>query len=550
VTAATANASGRRGSRLIAKAALLFPILLLPVMLAVSGDYGATFDEDLQQYRGEKITRYYAGRVADLEFPEDGSHLYGAPFDVLAVGLQRIVPADKYVVRHALNAFVGWLGIVFCGLVAHRLFGSGTALLSMILLASMPRYFGHSMNNPKDIPFATLSAAVLYALCCLPARYPFFTWRSASALALATGLALNVRPGALLFLVYAAALLGFRLQDEKGFARGPALITAAWLGGITLVTLCLGSVFWPWALERPVIGPILGLRQVSRFGWIGHVLFNGRDLDALQPVWDYVPRWMLVTTPLVTLAGLVLALLLLRKRSGQQEKAIALWATVLFPIIYIIGVRAILYDEIRHLLFIQPPIAVLAAAGWMWALRSPHAAARRLAALLLVAGLIPPIVFEHREHPNQVVYFNELVGGPAGAYGRYEMDYWGNCVLQAVAKIDGLTSAHQERPRIAGWPPHLLRIDAMRYPRLDVVDRQGGTHQLDVVLSRASRVSVLSLAARQDMVARVTTTDGALLCAVLPGPASASLAGTGHPPGLDGRVAPQANVRTPRPGGR
>ena len=548
--AAGASAPDGRAPRLMERVALLFPILLLPLMLAVSGDYGATWDEELQQQRGEKIAGYYTGRVGDLEFPEDGAHLYGAPFDVLAVAVQRIVPTDKYRVRHALNAFVGWLGIVFCGLIAHRLFGPGTALLSMILLASLPRYFGHSMNNPKDIPFATLSAAVLYALCRLPARYPFFTWRSASALALATGLALNVRPGALLFLVYAAALLGFRLQEEKRLSLTPVLRTSAWLGGITLATLCVGSIFWPWALDRPVIGPILGLRQVSRFGWIGHVLFNGRHVDALEPVWDYVPRWMLITTPLVTLAGLALALLLLRKRSGQQEKAMALWAIVLFPIVYIIGVRAIMYDGIRHLLFVQPPIAVLAAAGWMVALRSPRGPVRRAAALLLAAGLIRPIVFELREHPNQVVYFNELVGGPAGAYGRYEMDYWGNCVLQAAAKIDALTSEYPERPRISGWPLPLVRIDAMRYPRLDVIDREAGTHQLEVVLSRASRAGALALAARPDMVARVTTTDGALLCAVLPGPAYGSLAGTGHLPGVGGPGVPQANVTAPARRGR
>ena len=74
----------------------------------------------------------------------------------------------------------------------------------------------------------------------------------------------------------------------------------------------------------------------------------------------------------------------------------------------------------------------------------------------------------------------------------------------------------------------------MRYPRLDVIDPAGGTHQLEVVLSRKSRAGALALAARPDMVARVTTTDGALLCAVLPGPAYGSLAGTGHLPRLGG----------------
>src|SRR4029453_16955127 len=106
------------------------------------------------------------------------------------------------VVRHLLNAFVGWLGIVLCGLLAARLFGPTTALLAMVLLTATPRYFGHSMNNPKDIPFAAAATLVLYVLCRLRERPPFFTYRTALAMALSLGLALNIRPGALLFLVY------------------------------------------------------------------------------------------------------------------------------------------------------------------------------------------------------------------------------------------------------------------------------------------------------------------------------------------------------------
>ena len=384
------------------------------------------------------------------------------------------------------------------------------------------------MNNPKDIPFATLSAAIVYVLCRLPSRYPFFTWRSAAGLALVVGLALNVRPGALLFLVYTAALLGFRLLEQKPDSFRPALATAGWLAGITVVTLCVGSIFWPWALDRPVIGPILGLAQVSKFGWVGHVLFNGRDVDALVPVWDYVPRWMLLTTPLVTLAGLALAALLLRKGSGVQDKALALWATVLFPIVLHHRRPRDHVRRIRHLLFIQPPIAVLAAAGWMMALRAPRAPARRVAAALLMIGLVPPVLFELREHPNQVVYFNELAGGPAGAYGRYEMDYWGNCVLQALTETEALTASSDARVRVSGWPLPLLRVDAMRYSRVDVTDLASQTRHLEVVLSRGSRAQVMGLAARRDMVARVTTRDGALLCAVLPGPAYDALSPAGH----------------------
>ena len=90
-----ARASGTI-SRLLKWATVLFPVVLLPIMLAVSPGYGATWDEELQQQRGEKIVAYYTGRVGDLTFPEDGAHLYGAPFDVLAVAIQHVVPGDTY----------------------------------------------------------------------------------------------------------------------------------------------------------------------------------------------------------------------------------------------------------------------------------------------------------------------------------------------------------------------------------------------------------------------------------------------------------------------
>jgi hypothetical protein len=516
-------------------AALLFPIVLLPVMLLVSPDYGATWDEELQQRRGENIAAYYSGRVEHLDVTEDGSHFYGAPFDVLAAGLQRIVAADTYVVRHLLNAGVGWLGIALCGLLAARLFGPSTALLAMVLLASTPRYFGHSMNNPKDIPFAAAATLVLYVLCRLPVRPPFFSYRTALAMVVSLGLALNIRPGALLFLVYLCVLLLYRLQQQRLMQARPLVETAAWVGAITVGCLIVGSVFWPWALNRPLIGPILGLAQVSKFGWTSYMLFDGRDVFAPDTPWDYVPGWALLTVPVGVLIGLVLSLRLLRSSDEHHGTAVALWAVVLFPVAYIIGVHATMYDGIRHLLFIFPPIAVLAAAGWISALQRGSVIIRVLVTAALVIGIARPALFIVQEHPNQVVYFNELAGGPAGAYGRYEMDYWGNCLLQAVQVVDAMTSNTTAQPIVSGRPLHIIRADASRYPRIAVTEREAGLHAFELVLSRGSRAEVIQLAARPDVLARITTRDGALLCTVLPGPAYGQQAVIGGRQGTHGR---------------
>jgi hypothetical protein len=295
--------------------------------------------------------------------------------------------------------------------------------------------------------------------------------------------------------------------------------------------LIIASVFWPWALERPFYGPIVGLAQLSKFGWTSYMLFNGRDVFALDTPWDYVPRWALLTLPIGLLVGLVLSMRLLRPSHEHHGTAVALWAVVLFPVAYVIGVHATMYDGIRHLLFIFPPMAVLAAAGWIAALQRRSVVMRVLVTAALVVGIARPALFIVREHPNQVVYFNELAGGPAGAYGRYEMDYWGNCLLQAVQVVDAM--AHDTlRPIVSGRPLHIVRADAARYPRISVTEHEAGLHAFELVLSRGSRAEVTQLAARPDALARVTTRDGALLCSVLPGPAYERqvAAGVGRPP--------------------
>ena len=111
---------------------------LLPLMVALSRDFGVTWDEPVRQRFGERIIQYYKGEFAIDRFQNDGSRLYGGLFDVTAVGLQRLSPLDDYDVRHALNAVFGWLGIVACAALAARLAGPWAGLLAALLAATAP----------------------------------------------------------------------------------------------------------------------------------------------------------------------------------------------------------------------------------------------------------------------------------------------------------------------------------------------------------------------------------------------------------------------------
>ena len=238
--------------------------------------------------------------------------------------------------------------------------------------------------------------------------------------------------------------------------------------------------------------------------------------------WFYAPWWFLITTPPVVIGGLVLS-------SSSRGRAWALrkytlWAVALFPVVLVVVMRSTLYDGVRHLLFVYPILAVLAASGWIAWLSTEHRLwERRVAAGLLALGLVHVLAFNVRSHPNETVYFNELVGGPRGAFARYEMDYWGNCVLEAVdwsartARLSGMALA------ISGEPSHVVQLDSERFHELYFTPPNRGQHALDVRLARGPAENIIELANRADALYKVQTADGAVLCVVLPGPAFPTL---------------------------
>ncbi len=513
-------------SRLPHAAPVLLLALLLPLMVLLSPDYGVTWDERPRQAYGEKVWQFYEGRVQLDRFRADrtGAHLYGALFDVTAVALEKALPLDRYVVRHGLNAAFGWLGIVGCYVLATRLGGPSAGLLAMLLLAVTPRYWGDAMNNPKDLPFATCATAALAVMAGIPARYPFLTIGRALALGLSIGLALSVRPGGLLFVAYAGVVVAVQVARSADRVPHHLLVTSGLLVLAAVVATTVPLPFWPWLQQRPYIGLVEALAGVSNFGWRGTTTFEGADVSATQLPWTYVPTWLLYTTPIVTLLGVLLAGVALVRPSAYRVGAWGLLAAALFPVTYVIAKQSTLYDGIRHLLFIVPPIAALAALGWRAAFEVRRPAMRLLLALALVAGLAEPISFSIRNHPNQAVYFNPLLGGPRRAVGRFELDYWGNCLYQAQRHVATMAISAGMPIIVSGARWRIMMLNRGRIPQLVVSRPEAGRHHLEVVLLRGSLEEVRAQNVRGDLVHRIETADGAVLCIIAPGPGYAELA--------------------------
>jgi len=515
-------------------AAPLAALALLLSMVALSRDFGFTWDERFQQKYGEQVWDYLHGRLPRSDFDTDfaNQYLYGGLFELTAVAVQHAVPADIYVVRHAVNSVFGWLGIVFCGLLAARVFGPRAGWLAAGLLAVSPRYFGHSMNNPKDVPFAALSIAALYVLLTVRPRPPHLTWGHAATLAAVIALATNVRPLGLMLLAYTAVVLvalsawaAFRRSSGERLVGGIAG-TGAQLLALALVAIPAGTLAWPWAQGQPFTRPIEAFLIASRASWAGAfgVLYGGEYLAADRLPWHYVPAWLGMTLPPVVLVGLALSPLAWRRGTAVRAGLVALGTFALVPIVGAIARHATLYDGIRHLLFVVPPLVALAAAGWVAALDAVRGRTRAAAIVVLAVGVAEPFAFQLRNHPNQVVYFSPIMGGPRAAFGRFDMDYWGNSMLQAVSWAADQAERARMPLAVSGNPRDAVEADAGRFPSVWLTRRWSTTHHLDIRLLRGSHDGVVELANRRDVLYRATMADGTPLAVVLPGPAYGEVA--------------------------
>ena len=105
----------------------------------------------------------------------------------------------------------------------------------------------------------------------------------------------------------------------------------------------------------------------------------------------------------------------------------------MFPVSYAIAIKAVLFDGMRHFIFVLPSIAVAAALIADRALTRlsdlPYRAPIYAALALYGAAHVGTMVMLH---PDQYVYYNAFVGGVDGAQRKFKLDYWAYSYAEAV----------------------------------------------------------------------------------------------------------------------
>lgn len=323
---------------------------------------------------------------------------------------------------------------------ARRYLGSIAAVTALLSLVTFPRYWADLHHDAKDV-----IEAVFYTLV-LCTTYQAVRARSARLVlgaAVLWGMALATKANALFLPLIIGPWLLLDLFEHR--RRG-----APWLPRPALAALCASPlvafavflVCWPYLLLdfpanlREHVGYLRYRAGVGPDHWQSEALINA-----------------VVTMPIAVMV-LAAAGLVAMARAWRDERRrglhllVLLWLCV--PVLRVSVPRAVDFDVLRHWLEFVPALALVAGIG-AEALCSAAVAALGRAALVrdrgrawaafllrhrvpaasaaLVLWFSPVIGWDVANHPFQVAFYNELVGGLSGARARGlpgATDYWGS----------------------------------------------------------------------------------------------------------------------------
>jgi hypothetical protein len=470
-------------AEILASIVLLGAVLV--VGLATVGDYGITIDEFNADDYGPKSLAWYLSGFTDrsgFETVEDTLWYYG-PWSHMLIGfVQSFGIGDHWTVRHVMTFLTGLAGLAAIVPIGRLAVGRWAGLAALALCLTTGYLYGSIFFTPIDVPFLLAMTWATLAIIVMAGRV-VPSWRATVAAGILTGLAIATRSSGLIAQVYLLVAMGLcavaALAEPGGTPRRDLLR----IGSRTAGALALGWVtayaLWPWLqIGNPLAQFKLAFDLFANHPNSFEMPVWGVTVRTTELPWWYVPAQLLARLPegflLLLASGILLAMAAavgfvhagvrtLRRRGtaglrvaaallARKRRYLLLWAAVVLPLGFIIVRHSTLYDGVRHVLFVIPMLAAIAAAGLLrlapLARRVPLIAAATVGVYLGFSAWTLAVL-----HPLEYVSANVLAGGVAGAHERFDLDYW---AIAATVGLRRLERRLDYENRFAQDPPSLM----------------------------------------------------------------------------------------------
>lgn len=337
---------------------------------------------------------------------------------------------DPFAVRHALTFALFPLLLVWLWRFLRRHgVPKAASFLTVAMLIGHIRLGGHAALSLRDFPHAAgfLVAVLLSWELLWDIRRRGYPERRLIALGAVGTLPFLLRSPNVLPLPVIIVALGIIACSDRSLPWKRRLTVI----GLPAVTgLLLGYIGSPalWVAPHKILHP---LQLFSAFPWQDQLQVMGIPVNGADPPLWYYPVWLFVGIEPVTFLCLLVGLALLCVRTLRRrhtEWTPELWIGIITLLTWtaVMVIRPHDYDEDRHLLFLYPPLVVLAGMGLRYL---PRKLQLTLAAAIIASATWSYVVWRAYSY----VYKSPLV--PRREAAGFQSDYRGVCLNEMTRRL-------------------------------------------------------------------------------------------------------------------
>lgn len=423
-------------------------------VLATLPHYGITWDEIFHYISGDMYLEYF--RTTELRIEENSNlRYYGPVVDVLSAVSNKQLHLerewlDEDIARHLPGTLLGILVLPLVFSMVARTSGRRAAFFSVLALALCPHFFSYVHNDPKDIGLTFFYTGVLWAAV-HRVRGGGPIWILVAAILFGLGYATKLT----IVLTAPILVIWFVLQMPRWGSADDRRRATERLAELAIVIpalgLLFGILFWPWMWVDSFHRVYLIFHHFMNVPWLGPVLYRGEILTTDKLGWEYAIWMFTIQNPIWIMSLAALGVLRTIWRWRRRRRTAMQLAFVGLAVTLGMATRTPgqTHDGLRQLLPVLPLLSILAGSGaeglWRMARRfdlkrvatgTPRRRVRLAAAAILTAGFATALWAIVSMHPDQTAFFNRLVGGPAGADGNYEVEFYCNPYKRGMQWIE------------------------------------------------------------------------------------------------------------------
>ena len=344
------------------------------------------------------------------------------------------------------------------------------AYLISVTYLIWPYALGHGMTNVKDSPFASVWIICSYFIVKIISDYlngNKIRHSTMFALACSVGWLLSIRISGILIVVPMAVGAIFLMIDVfinncrlTNNAKNAFLITFRSIryqisNALPYSALIIGFILiaYPVTWQDPSEF-FKAIQFMSRHPWSGCTLTNGECMSSQNLPYSYILKWLMVKEPIVVICGLIAApFVFIKLNSKKDYQTLVLLFILITPllIIYLILVlkQAVLYDEIRQILFMAELVFIIGAIAIFLI-------STRVGFVAISFSLILFTIDNFKIFPHQLSWFNE-VSRFGTINNKYVTDYWGNVLAPLAKQVNEDPNFSKNIKCIYGSPNHLFK---------------------------------------------------------------------------------------------